>query len=63
MVWILTDMGEIDAIKRPKPKNEVKVKPMMVSSFKPENFCRNNIEIAANPPATKAPNENGRPNI
>ena len=63
IVSMLTDIGDSEAMNRPRPKKEVKMTPMIVSSFRPERWLRNSIAPAASPPATKAPSANGRPSM
>ena len=60
---MLTEAGEIETMNSPSPKKEVKINPIIVSSFRPVRWFKNNIVPAARPPATKAPNANGRPNM
>ena len=63
MVWMLTDMGDSDTMNRPKPKNAVKMMPMITSIFSPDRPDRNSIAPAAMPPAKNAPSAKGRPSI
>ncbi|MNL67625.1 hypothetical protein D3C87_1922300 [compost metagenome] len=63
IVWMLTEVGDSETMNRPRPKNEVKISPMMVSSFSRVRWLRNSIAPAASPPEKKAPSENGRPSI
>ena len=63
MVCTLTDMGFSDTMKRPSPKKEVKMMPMMTSIFRPDRPDRNSIAPAASPPARKAPKAKGRPSM
>ena len=63
MVWMLTDIGESDTMNRPRPKNDVKMIPMMTSIFRPDRPDRNSIAPAANPPARNAPSAKGSPSM
>ena len=63
IVCTSTDVGEIDTMNRPSPKKEVKIRPMIASSFNFVRRFRNSIAPAARPPERKAPSENGRPSI
>jgi len=54
-----TEIGFSDTTNNPSPKNEVKISPMMTSTYKCERSDKNNIAIAARPPETKAPKANG----
>ncbi|MNV91608.1 hypothetical protein D3C71_1861190 [compost metagenome] len=63
MVWISTEVGESDTMNRPSPKKEVKIRPMMASSFSRVRWFRNSMASAARPPDMKAPMEKGRPSI
>ena len=61
----LTSMGigDTETKKRPNPKNEVNISPIIVSFFSLVYSCRNRIVVAANPPAKNAPMANGKPRI
>ena len=63
MVWMLTDIGDSDTMKRPSPKNDVKMMPMITSIFSPDRPDRNSIAPAASPPAMNAPSAKGRPSM
>ena len=63
MVCTSTEVGEIETMNRPSPKKEVKIRPMIASSFSFVRRLRNSMEPAASPPDRKAPSENGRPSI
>ena len=63
IVWMLTDIGDNDIMNRPRPKNEVNIIPIIASSLSLERCCKKSIELAASPPATKAPRANGSHNI
>ncbi len=63
MVWMETAIGLSDTMKRPRPKNAVKMSPMIVSTLRPERSDRNSIAVAASPPARNAPSANGRPSM
>ncbi|MNY15051.1 hypothetical protein D3C86_1482480 [compost metagenome] len=63
MVWIFTEVGESDTMNSPSPKNEVKISPMIASSFSRVFWFRNSMEPAASPPERNAPSEKGRPSI
>ncbi len=63
IVWIFTDIGLSDTIKRPTPKKEEKISPIIASSFRRERWLRKSILPAASPPERNAPSEKGSPNI
>jgi len=63
IVWIDTDMGFRDIIKSPKPKNDVKIRPIITSIFNPDLSERKSMVTAARPPEIKAPKANGRPRM
>ena len=52
-------------MKRPKPKKDVKIKPIIVRPLSSQSVLhRSNIVVAAaSPPEKKAPIANGNPNI
>ena len=54
---------DIDIIKSPIPKNELKIKPIIVSSLSLDLWFRNSIMLDASPPEKNAPIENGSPSI
>ena len=59
IVWIDTVMGFTDTMNRPSPKKDVKIRPMITSTFSPERPDRKSIAPAARPPAMKAPKAKG----
>ena len=63
MVWMFTEVGDSETMNRPRPKKEVKIRPMMASSFSLVRWLRNSIAAAASPPEKKAPSEKGRPSM
>ena len=63
IVMISTGTGLTETMNRPKPKNEVKISPMMTSGFNPERSVSSSIAAAASPPDKNAPSAKGRPSI
>ena len=63
MVWMFTEVGMSDTMNSPRPKNEVKISPMMASSLSRVRWLRNSMAPAASPPEKKAPSEKGRPSM
>ena len=61
IVFTSTEVGDIETINNPRPKNELKISPITASSFKSVLCFKNNIAPAASPPEKKAPKEKGRP--
>jgi len=56
-------MGFMDMIKSPKPKNDVKIRPIITSIFNPDLSERKSMVTAARPPEMNAPKANGRPRM
>ncbi len=63
IVCTLIATGLTDTMNSPRPKNAVKMMPMITSIFSPDRPDRNSIAPAANPPARNAPSANGRPSM
>ena len=65
MVIVCTDTatGFTEIMKRPSPKNEVKMMPMITSTLRPDRSERNSIAAAASPPEMKAPSAKGMPSM
>ena len=63
IVWMFTEVGESDTMNSPRPKNEVKISPMMASSLSFVRWFRNSMAPAASPPERNAPTEKGRPSM
>ena len=63
MVWMLTEVGQIDAISRPSANSVVNTRPMTASSRKREFSLTNCMPPAARIPAKNAPTANGAPTI
>ena len=58
-----TEVGESDTIKSPRPKKELKIRPIIASSLSLERWLRNSIVLAASPPEKNAPRAKGSPNM
>ena len=63
IVWMFTEVGEIETMNRPSPKKEVKMSPMIASSLSLVRWLRKSMAPAASPPDMKAPSEKGRPSM
>ena len=63
MVCTFTLVGDSDTMKRPSPKNEVKISPITASCLSRVTACRDRIAAAASSPAMNAPAANGRPSM
>ena len=57
MVWMFTDVGDSEAMNRPRPKKPVKISPMTASVRSMERELTNSIAAAASPPERNAPSE------
>jgi hypothetical protein len=63
MVWMFTEVGDSDTMKRPSAKNDEKMSPMIASSRSFVRWLRKSIAPAAAPPDRNAPIEKGRPSM
>ena len=63
MVCTFTLVGDSETMKRPSPKNEVKISPMTASCLSRVTAWSERIAAAARSPARKAPAANGRPSM
>ena len=63
IVWMFTDAGDSEIMNRPRPKNDVKIRPMIASSLSFVRWLRNNIAPAAKAPEKNAPIAKGRPSM
>ena len=63
MVWMFTEAGDSEIMNRPRPKKEVKIRPMMASSLSLVRWLRKSMAAAASPPEMKAPKAKGRPSM
>ncbi|MNT47993.1 hypothetical protein D3C72_1847510 [compost metagenome] len=63
MVWMFTETGESETMNRPRPKKEVKIRPMIASSLSRVRWLRKSMAAAASPPEMKAPKAKGRPSM
>ena len=60
MVWMLTDVGQIDAISSPSANSEVKTRPITASSRNRVCCLTKPMPIEARMPAKNAPRANGK---
>ena len=63
MVWMLTEVGQIEAISSPSANNVVKTRPITASSRSRVCCLTKLMASAARMPAKKAPTANGAPMI
>ncbi len=63
MVWIETEVGQIDAISSPSANSAVKTSPITASSRSRDLCLTNCMPSAARMPAKNAPTAKGAPRI
>ena len=63
IVLISTEVGDNETINRPRPKKELKINPIITSSFSFDRWFRKSMTLEANPPEKKAPSDRGNPSM
>ena len=63
IVCTFTLVGDSDTMKRPSPKNEVKISPITASCFSRVTACERQDRRRRQRPARNAPAANGRPSM